>query len=392
MTRGTKTQILDSAEEIMSQKGLEGSSIAEIAKRAGVTDSLIYNYFRGKQDLLFSVAARRVKEATENLLEQLEGILDPVSKLSKMIWFHLHFNDTFRGYARLLLLECRSNKNFYQHEAYGLIRKYAGILLGILEDGVKEKVFRSDANMRLVRDVILGALDWENLSCLAFQEIRESVPDLKDILALLLPMITHSEKPEHMELDKSSRILQAAEGVFAEKGYYQATMSEIASISNVSEGTIYEYFKNKEDLLLSIPEQRFKEHMVALEEIFEIRTPLKKLRRLIRYHFLLYFMEPNFLKVFLLLVQLNQRFYQSHTFETFQNYTQIIIDVLEEGKQDGSIRPDVNTRVFRNLFLGAFSHMALRWLILGKEKETDKMKEIDEVVLLLSRAVASTGY
>ena len=382
-------QILDAAEEIMSAKGLQASSIAEIAKTAGVTDSLIYNYFKGKEDLLFSIPGRRMKEVLRNLSEQLQGIPDPISRLSKMIWFHLHFNDTYRGYARLLLLECRSNRNFYHHKAYALVRQYAGILFGILEDGVKEQIFRADVNMHLVRDIIFGVLDWEGLSCLASQERKETAPDLEIILALILPMITFETKSEHMELDKSSRILRAAESVFAEKGYIQATISEIAKLSNVSEGTIYEYFKNKDDLLLSIPEQRFKEHIAQSEEIFKLKTPLRKLRRFIRYHFYLYMTEPNFLKVFLLHIQLSQRFYGSHVYKTFQQYTQIITDVLEEGKKDGSIRTNVNTRVFKNLFLGVFSHMALRWLILGEEAETDKMREIDEVVLLLSRAVAN---
>ncbi len=384
-------QILNAAEEIMSEKGLQNSSIAEITKKAGVTDSLIYNYFKGKEDLLFSIPGRRMKDVLRNLSEQLQGIPDPISRLSKMIWFHLHFNDTYRGYARLLLLECRSNRDFYQHEAYGLIRKYAGIMLGILEDGVKGQVFRSDVDMRLVRDVIFGVLDWESLSCLASKEIKETVPDLEHILALILPMITMQTKPEHMELDKSSRILRAAESVFAEKGYNQATINEIANLSNVSEGTIYEYFNNKEDLLLSIPERRFQEHIHASEEIFEIKTPLRKLRRLIRYHFYLYLTERNFLKVFLLHIQLNKRFYGSNVYETFKEYAQIITDILEEGKKDGSIRVNVNIRVFKNLFLGTFSHMALRWLILGQEADTDKMREIDEAVLLLCRAVASNA-
>ena len=279
-------QILDAAEEIMSEMGLENSSIAEIAKRAGVTDSLIYNYFQGKEDLLFSIPGRRMKEVLKNLSEQLQGIPDPISRLSKMIWFHLYFNDTYRGYARLLLLECRSNRNFYHHKAYESIRQYAGIMLGILEDGVKKQIFREDVSMRIMRDIIFGVLDWENLNCLASQEINETVPDLEDILDLILPMITIRES--HIELDKATRIIRAAENVFAEKGYIQATISEIARLANVSEGTIYEYFKNKEDLLLSIPEQRFKEHIEALKEIFEIKTPLRKLRRLIRYHFYLY--------------------------------------------------------------------------------------------------------
>jgi len=196
-----------------------------------------------------------------------------------------------------------------------------------------QKIFRDDVNMRLVRDIIFGVLDWEGLSCLASQEVKETVPDLEHILDLILPMITLQAKSEHMELDKSTQILRAAESVFAEKGYVQATITEIARRSNVSEGTIYEYFKKKEALLFSIPERRFKEHLGALEEIFEIKTPLRKLRRFVRYHFYLYLTELNFGKVFLLQIQLNENFYGSSAYKTFKIYTKIITDILEEGKK-----------------------------------------------------------
>ncbi len=389
MGRNDKVEkILDAAENVMSRVGLEDASISEIARNAGVTDSLIYNYFKGKEDLLFSIPGRRMVDVLENLLVQLQGIPDPKSKLSKMIWFHLHFNDTYRGYARLLLLECRSNINFYKHEAYTLIRKYAGIMLGILEEGVKVHAFREDLDLRLIRDIIFGLLDWETLSSLAFKEIEKSADDWEDILTIIFPMIEVVEKPKGLKVDKSISILEAAETVFAEKGYIQATVSEISKRAGVSEGTIYEYFRSKEDLLLSIPLRRFKEHISDLEEIFELKTPLRKLRRFIRYHFYLYLTEPNFLRVFLLNVQLNQKFYTSESFKIFKDYINILYEILEEGKKNGTIRKDVNTRVFRNLFLGTFSHMALRWLILGKEAETDKMREVNEVALLLSRAVA----
>lgn len=383
-----RNKILDAAEKIMSEKGLTESNISEIAESAGVKDSTIYRYFKSKEDLLFSIPGRRMEDVLNNLSEQLQGIRDPISKLSKMIWFHLHFNDTYRGYARLLLLECRSNINFYQHQSYALIRKYAGILLGILNEGVRQKVFRSDVNIKLVRDIIFGLLDWETLSCLAAHEVKETVSDLDDILGMILPMITIQPKGKNSEMDKPKRILRAAEKMFAQKGYYQATISEIARLSNVSEGTIYEYFQNKEDVLLSIAKQRFIEHKAALEEVFEIKTPLRKLRRLIRYHFFLYLTERDFLKVFLLLIQLNSRFYESQVYKDFQDCTEIITYTLEEGKKTGSIRSSINSRVFRNFFLGAFSHMALRWLLLEKE-ETDKTKEIDEVVSLFCRAVDS---
>jgi TetR/AcrR family fatty acid metabolism transcriptional regulator len=384
-----KSKILSAAEKIMSEKGVAATSIASIAREANVTDSLIYTYYKSKEDLIFSIPGRRMEEVLNNLSEQLEGIVDPVSRLSKMIWFHLHFNDTYREYARLLLFECRSNPSFYKHEAYSLIRKYAGIMIGILLDGVKRGAFRPNLNMRLVRDMIFGLLDWESLNVLASYEIKESVADFEDILSLLLPMIGPRSGAADQKASKRNLILTAAENVFAEKGYVRATVSEIAKLAHVSEGTIYEYFKNKEDLLLSIPEERFKEHMASLEEIFEIKTPLRKLRRLVRNHFLIYMTERNFLKVFLLHIQLNQNFYQSSGYKTFQTYTKLITDILEEAKEAGTIRENVNPRVFRNLFLGAFSHMALRWLILGKELEIDKMQEIDEVVQLLCDSITS---
>jgi TetR/AcrR family transcriptional regulator, fatty acid metabolism regulator protein len=381
-------QIIDAAEQVMSEKGFANSSIAEIAKAAGIKDSLIYNYFSGKEDLLFSIPLRRMSDVVQEMSGQLAGILDPVSRLTKMIWFHLNYNDTHRGYARLLLLECLANRNFYYHKAYAFLRRYAGMMKAVLQEGIEEGVFASRFRVPVVRDVILGLLDSETLNCVGSEEIESCLLDFEDINALILPMIRRVDAGDSV-LDKRTSILRVAEKVFAEKGYGQATVSEIAKSAGVAEGTVYEYFTNKEDLLLSIPKQRFQEHIDSLDDIFEVRAPLRKLRRLIRYHFYLYLREPDFLKVFLLNVQLNQVFYKSEIYPIYRKYTDTILRILEEGKEDGSIRSDVNNRVFLNLFLGSFSHITLRWVVLGKAKETDKMEEIDDLVALLIRSVAS---
>ncbi|MCP4551620.1 MAG: TetR/AcrR family transcriptional regulator [Bacteroidetes bacterium] len=384
-----KTKILNAAEQVMSVKGLIHSSISEIAEIAEVQESAIYQYFKGKEDLLFSVTNVRLKEALKLLYEQLEGIEDPASRLRKMIWFNLHYNDTHKKYARLLLMECRYSKSFYQHQAYSYVRQYVGNLLSILNNGVNKKVFRSDVNMRIVRDMIFGLLDWEKVSCFAIQEIEETIQDFEKIISLILPMITLQKSRKKVEPGKADRLLQAANTVFAEKGYFHTTMSEIAQKANVADGTIYEYFKNKEDLLFSIPKIHFEKHIENLYEIFHIKTPLRKLRRFIRYHFLLHLNDREFLSVFLLNIQFNAQFYKSPVYETFSNYIGILDNILEEGKKDGSIRSNIDNRVFRNLFLGTFSHISIRWFILGGKGKVDKMKELDEVVALLSRAVAS---
>jgi TetR/AcrR family transcriptional regulator, fatty acid metabolism regulator protein len=386
-----RLQILNAAERIMSQKGLMESSISEISKEAGVAESVIYQFFKGKEDLLFSVPGERMKEVISYLNEHLEGIRDPESRLRKMIWFTLKFNDMYRDYALLLLLECRSNRNFYQHEAYALIKQYAGILLSILEEGARAQAFRGDVNMRLVRDIILGALDLEKLESYTCGVIKDTLPDFEDIMNLLIPIIAIPSKNSERELDKSKRILRAAERLFAEKGYHQSTITEISRLANVAEGTVYEYFKNKEHLLFSIPDYRIKNHVRKLDDTLGPRSPLKMLQRLIRDHFFLYLSHRDFLKVFLLDIQLNRRFYSSHVYEAFRSYSNAVESILLEGKRDGTIRPEVNNRVFKYFFLGAFSHMGLRWLLLDQESKRDIMQEITELVILLCRSVSTDG-
>lgn len=382
-----KNRIIKAAEKILSGRN-QDCTLSEIAGEAGVTDSIIYHYFNNKEDLIFSVAEEGLKKSFEELNQQLQGLLDPINKLSAMIWFQLHYHDLHPDYAKILLFECRSNRNFHQHGGFRIVRKWAGLMRGILEEGVRENVFCPDLNVSVVRDAIFGLIDLENIHCLITHETEQSTQDVNEIMGLITPMITKRSNASQPILNKSERILMASETLFAEKGFERTTISEIANLANVAEGTIYEYFKNKEDLLFSITQKRFNEHIDALNEIFTITTPLKKLRRFIRYHFFLYLTQRNFLKLFLFHAQLNRRFYHSNSYPIFQRYSENIYPILEEGKRHGSIRPNVNNRVFRNLFLGAFSFMTLRWFFLDPEGKADKMKEIDEIVDLLTRAVA----
>jgi TetR/AcrR family fatty acid metabolism transcriptional regulator len=386
---GTRSRILWAAEEVMSEKGLAGSSISEIARKAGVADSVIYQYFKGKQDLLFSVPGERMKEVLAILVEQLTGIQDVQSQLRKMIWFHLRYNDTHRGYARLLLLECRSSKAFYDTPAYSLVREYANILRSIIEQGIKEEKFRADIQTKLVRDVILGTLDMESLGSLASGEILESEADFEDIMTLVDAMICLKEPQGTRRINRMDAIMNAAQKVFAEKDFHQARISEIAKLVGISDATVYEYFQNKEDILLSLAAKRFDTYLLDVSNVFEIKDPARKLRRLIKYHFGIFLSEREFLKIFLLQLQLNKCFYGSKAFDAFRSYYSVIEDVIQEGKEAGIFSSAVNTRVFRNMFLGAFSHLALRWLIVRESTDTDRMEEINEVTDLLASAVTA---
>jgi TetR/AcrR family fatty acid metabolism transcriptional regulator len=208
--------------------------------------------------------------------------------------------------------------------------------------------------------------------------------DLDAILDLLNPILT-AHTP--VIKDKPQRILSAAEKIFSQEGYDKATISGIAQAAKVAEGTIYDHFKNKEDLLHSILQFRFREHMDSLEELFEIKAPHKKLRRFIRYHFSIYLNQPSFANIFILNGVFNRMFYRSTAYKDFKKYLGTIDAILDEGKTAGCIRQTINNRIFKNLLIGVFSHLALRWLFVGQPPQVDKTNEINTVVVLFTKMV-----
>ena len=144
MKNNAKRQlILEVAVKIMAEKGKD-ASISEIARSAGVNDSLIYRYFKNKEDLMFHVAGGYIIEGIDIYLRHVEGIREPVSRLSKYIWRHLQFHDENLNYAKFAIFECRSRKSFFDHETFGHFIEWAQLLKKILEDGVRDGSFSSN--------------------------------------------------------------------------------------------------------------------------------------------------------------------------------------------------------------------------------------------------------
>jgi TetR/AcrR family fatty acid metabolism transcriptional regulator len=112
-----------------------------------------------------------------------------------------------------------------------------------------------------------------------------------------------------------------------------------------------------------------------------------KLHSFITLHFLNYLSKRNFYKIFLTYVLYNQRFWDSHKYDFFRHYAGVLYPLLEEGTKEGVFRSDINSRLYRNLLLGAFSHISNRWIFFEENNKVDNMQEMDEAVQLLSLAV-----
>ncbi|HNT92040.1 MAG TPA: TetR/AcrR family transcriptional regulator C-terminal domain-containing protein, partial [Smithellaceae bacterium] len=348
------------------------------------SDSIIYKYFKGKEDIVFSIPGERKDDFLSLLDSHLQGIEDAESRLRKTIWFYLWYCESNPQYAKILYFDCFSSADFYQTPGYELIRGYAKILVRCMEEGVKQGIFRPDVDLHLVRDMVLGLMGCEMISFLASKEIDVVVPDLDAIMFLTLGILTF---PLNLEEFKADRILNAAEKVFAENGFYKTRVAEIAKLAEVAEGTVYEYFGSKENLLLSISNRHFRKVIHDLPEVFEIKNPVRKLRRFTEYYFSAFSSKRDFLKVFLIQIQLARNFYLTKQIDFFASFLTAIEQIVEEGVSAGYFRKEVNPRVFRNMFIGTFNNLALRWFVLHGNRYIDMMQKIDEVKKLLSLAV-----
>jgi TetR/AcrR family transcriptional regulator, fatty acid metabolism regulator protein len=382
-----KLKILAAAEEIISRKGFKETTISEIASQAGVNDSVIYRYFKGKDDLLFAIIEERLKEGLALLDRDLQGLIDPKSRLRKLMWGNLSYQIAYSAYSRILLFECRPSARFYSSPAARLLQDYVNRLNAILELGVKERAFRGDIPLSLMRDMVLGVLDMTTIGFHELKEVEDPTLDFEEAAALMELIIIPKREAERVNPDKSSIILQSAERIIAHKGFRKAKMSEIAQQAGVGDGTVYEYFANKDVLLFSIPQKRFDQFLKDLSGIFHPDSLIGKLKKIIKFHFYSFLADPDFTRIFVRNLFLNKAFYRSDAHGSFRSYYKELEDVIEEGKNGGVFRPEINSRVFRNLFLGTFFHLTSRWLVDNKKSEIQMIREVNDLADLLTEAV-----
>jgi TetR/AcrR family fatty acid metabolism transcriptional regulator len=151
--------IMQSAIEIFSRSSFQNSSISEIAQRANVAEGTIYQYFKNKEDLFFSIPVEKTKEFCKELDLHLEGISGAFNKIKKFIWYYLYFFRMNPEYGRILLLEMRVSKSFIETKTYSSFRKSTSRILEIIREGQEEGVIRKDINIYILRQLILGILE-----------------------------------------------------------------------------------------------------------------------------------------------------------------------------------------------------------------------------------------
>jgi TetR/AcrR family fatty acid metabolism transcriptional regulator len=154
-----RESIIQAAIDVFSRKDFKTASISEIAQKAGIADGTIYQYFKSKEDLLFSIPIEKTKEFRSQLELHLEGISGAFNKIRKFVWYYLYFFKTNPEYGRILMLEMRVSKSFVSTEAYAFLKQSVSQVIDIIVEGQNEGVIRQDTDIYLLRHLILGTLE-----------------------------------------------------------------------------------------------------------------------------------------------------------------------------------------------------------------------------------------
>jgi len=188
--------------------------------------------------------------------------------------------------------------------------------------------------------------------------------------------------------DKRSRILEAAVKVFARKGYFGARVSEIAKNARVADGTIYLYFRNKEDILVSLFDEVMSEHIArGREELAEVEGAEARLLVIASHHLRLLGHNRDLAVVFQVELRQSTKFLERFTAGWLQDYLAVISDVIEEGQNDGTFRPELSRKLATKAFFGALDEMVTSWIL--SSKDYDLVSQAAPVVDLFLHGAAA---
>jgi TetR/AcrR family fatty acid metabolism transcriptional regulator len=166
--------------------------------------------------------------------------------------------------------------------------------------------------------------------------------------------------------DTRTRIIDSAKRLFAEQGFVKTTVMDISRQAGLSEAALYEYFQGKEDLLLTIPQLWVSDLIADLNgQLFGIKGSINKLRKFLWWNLLRIEQAPLDAKIVYLFLKTNANFMNTEVYANVKRLYAYLIDIFEEGKAGGEMRPDLNPHLARDIFIGTMDHIVTRWLLKG---------------------------
>ncbi|SDH34529.1 transcriptional regulator, TetR family [Alteribacillus persepolensis] len=163
---------------------------------------------------------------------------------------------------------------------------------------------------------------------------------------------------------KYEQVIEAAIKVISQHGYHNAKVSQIAKEAGVADGTIYLYFKNKDDILISL----FKEKMSVFVEIIrnaleKQETMEEKLKTLVTLHFKQLANNPEYAVVTQLELRQSSNELRYHINESLVQYLRLIEGIIKEGVDIGAFDSNLHLKIARQMIFGALDEVITNWVM-----------------------------
>ncbi len=173
-----------------------------------------------------------------------------------------------------------------------------------------------------------------------------------------------ADKVTEKSNDKFSAILRGAIQVFARSGYFNAKVAEVARAAGVADGTVYLYFKNKDDLLVSIFNTAMADFNArAKQELAAIADPHQQLRHFAKLHFEALEADRELAVVFQVEFRHSTRFMEQFSETMLADYLKMLREILERGQAQGVFRASLNPKIIAKVIFGALDEMVTNWVL-----------------------------
>ena len=184
-------------------------------------------------------------------------------------------------------------------------------------------------------------------------------------------------------ISKRHRILRAAIDVFAQNGYFNAKVSEIAKAAGVADGTIYLYFDGKEDLLTTIFREHTRSYLQSLErDMAPVRRAEDRIRIAIRHHLETLGRDRSLAIVAQVELRHSLKFMSLLSQQEVADYLNIIRKIVEYGQAEGVFRRTLHPQLVAKSVFGILDEMVTSWILSEKEQNlADQSEQIADFVL-----------
>jgi AcrR family transcriptional regulator len=305
--RPTTERLFDTAAGLFWHKGYAATTTREIATAVGIQQASLYHHMASKEDLLYKICLSSLEQFLADVPSAVSAVACPLDRIRVLIGAHLATLLRYQKRNVTLLTELRAISVRHRREVLALRDKYERFVRSTFENAQTAGLIRSDVPAKYLSLALMSVLNHAVLWFRKDQALGED--QLADIFTKIClkgaattaarssltmpateaevpkPAARVSKKPKPGENPALARALDAAVGLFSQKGYAASSTREVAALLGIQKASLYYHISSKEDLLYFICRSSLEQIRHDVETaIRDVQDPLDRQRALISSH------------------------------------------------------------------------------------------------------------